>query len=780
MKGKHTLALILAILPALLFSPAAMCTEIMPPPDNPLLEAVKKGDVEEVNSILTTLEARKGGNGQGTDSAKPLAGYGSDEINERGNYGYTPLATAAKNGNLEIVRLLAEHGAAIDGVEGDNDRTPLMEAASYGHVEVVTYLISKGADVNVRRKGLTPLLVACDHFSVLSGMTGDKKQTVSLLLEKGADVNVQDESWLKSGMTPLMFAVAQGDAALVQAMIARGANLQTKNSTGDTALSLAKREGLEYISGLLETAASTPDGSRQQATASPDPLIEAIKQGSLDEVTALVSKGADVNARTSSGSTPLMYAANRNRPDIVEFLLGRGAEVNAKNGTNDTALIHASAKGSMKVADMLLQGKADPNIKNISGGDALIYAVMNKHLEMVELLLACGAEIDERYDDEKTALIMAIEEGAFKIALTLLAKGADANARDNEQMTALIYACDKGDIATVKALVAQGARIDAKSKYNNTALDTAISNRHVAVARFLIENGADFKSTGALSSAVITGSVDMVKSLVEKGADVNEKGSDGRTPLIYAAAGEPGMVKYLIAQGADVNAKDNEGKTALMAAVESFEESKLQTVKLLLEHGADCNAVGDKGETALIMAAKWGDIETVQMLLEKGSNVAAQDEQSKTAWTYAFEGAHSAVTGLLEKKGSPKAYDGVTWEGNSSNQEEEFIKVVGTKQEWANLWTRAFDKPAPDMDFEHYAVACVFLGHSASWLYSIELGKPDVRDNRLVIPYVLIDVMLRLSGPFRAGGQYRMTVFEKRQGLDMILENTTDHFRMGT
>ncbi len=123
-----------------------------------------------------------------------------------------------------------------------------------------------------------------------------------------------------------------------------------------------------------------------------------------------------------------------------------------------------------------------------------------------------------------------------------------------------------------------------------------------------------------------------------------------------------------------------EGKTALMAAVDSFDKAKLQTVKLLLANRADCNPANDKGETALIMAAQRGEAETVRILLGKGKQRRAQDKQGRTAWAYAFQGGHAAVTGLLEKKGSPKAYGGITWEGNSSDQKEEFVKVVGTKR----------------------------------------------------------------------------------------------------
>jgi len=38
-----------------------------------------------------------------------------------------------------------------------------------------------------------------------------------------------------------------------------------------------------------------------------------------------------------------------------------------------------------------------------------------------------------------------------------------------------------------------------------------------------------------------------------------------------------------------------------------------------------------------------------------------------------------------------------------------------------------------------------------------------------VISYALQDVMLRLAGPFQAGGQYAMKVFEKKKGAEMIL-----------
>jgi ankyrin repeat protein len=736
--------LVVVLLPAFSFADSRM-----PPPDYPLLEAVKKNDVQTVRTILG-------------------ASAGKYEINQRGVTGDLPLATAARNGNLEIVQLLVEHGAVVDIGKERGDRTPLIEAAGQGHVEVVKFLIAKGADVNFRGKGLTPLLAVSAGGRILLGPVGDKAKTIRVLLENGADVNVQDESWMKTGSTPLMYAVMQGDAALVQALLTKGARLDLKNKDGNTALSLAKKDGLEYITQLLEKPASV--GSSQPPDPSTHPLFKAIKEDRLDHIKDLVAKGADVNLRTTTGSTPLMYAADGNKLEIVRFLLAYGADVNAKNGTNNTALIYASIKGHVGIVHELLEKKADANVKNIARGDALIYAVVDKKANVVGALLKHGASVNNRYNDGKTALIMAVSDGSLDIVKLLIARKADVNAVDKDEMTALMIACEKGNADMIAALLKAGADVNKKSKYGDTALSKAISAHQVRTVQTLVKNGGKFDRREALFSAVIAGNLEIVKLLLTKDTDVNMPGFASGTALMLAADGDIAIVKYLVEKGADVNKKDDEGNTALMKAVMSFSKTNIASVKFLIDHRADVNAVNNKGETALILAAKRGNAEMVGVLVEEGSAVAPKDKEGKSAWSYAVEGASPAIVSLLEKAGAARDYLGMEWKGYVSKQKEPFIKVVETQKEWSDLWARALEKPAPNMDFEKYVVACVFLGHSAEWLYSIGFGKPVMRGNQLVIEYWLRDVMLRLSGPFKAGGQYHMQVFEKKKDVQMILE----------
>ncbi|HOU56067.1 MAG: hypothetical protein GYA67_00655 [Smithella sp.] len=128
-------------------------------------------------------------------------------------------------------------------------------------------------------------------------------------------------------------------------------------------------------------------------------------------------------------------------------------------------------------------------------------------------------------------------------------------------------------------------------------------------------------------------------------------------------------------------------------------------------------------------------------------------------------------------KSSEAAPVQMEWKGNISNQKEPFIKIVETREAWNDLWLSAFEKPAPDIDFDRCVVACVFLGHQADWLYSIGFAEPVPRGDVWVISYGLAEIVLDLAKPFKASGQYAMKVFSRHKDAKMILEEFPESAR---
>lgn len=150
------------------------------------------------------------------------------------------LRAAAKDGYvIRVQRLL------IDGVspQAADERgvAPLHLAAKNGHREVVAFLLDYGAPMDqMRQDGVTPLFLAVQE---------GRRDTVALFLERGAEVNMQARV---GGVSLLHLGAYRGDQDMVTLLLKYGADKNSRMSSGERPVDLARTQGHTALIPLLE------------------------------------------------------------------------------------------------------------------------------------------------------------------------------------------------------------------------------------------------------------------------------------------------------------------------------------------------------------------------------------------------------------------------------------------------------------------------------------------------------------------------------------------------
>lgn len=695
--------------------PGPVCKSEPVNPDDPrsvLREHGKWQDIAHPEARDNFESACKLGN---LEVVRAYAALGIDLESHTDISGETPLIRAAEGDQAEVIRVLAQAGADLQGKDGGGD-TAIMTAVNWNTPAALRALLEVGADPNVPDN--------YDNYPLVKALSEDHDELVEILLDGGASPNAgaatqasalqwcvreRDVDRLRellarnhadvnsataSGNTLLHLAVINEDADASAVLIEAGAELDRRNCWGWSARDIAEAIGATSIAKLLDQAGA------QLSMAAAVALFTAIAAGDHQRVSEALDQGLDVDVRDHHGHTGLMLAIKDDQIELAELLHSRNADLNARDANEDNALRYAS---STRARRWLLERGVEaayrtskgvlrqPGVEGVLDEDdhellavlldartnfsdlsdlsvchlSLIWGNYGSRLEQraetLRILGRAGADLDAPAPGDRSTLLMGyINRGFEAPALVLIEIGVNLELTDRLHTTALIKSCGEYFNHDVQARITR-ALLAANADY--TKLDW--------LGRSAWEAADGCKSDGCKHALeqVFTQTLDDALAECGRPRDTEPEDCDAavfealarrsnqETLLHWIRKREHAIVRGLLQAGFNPNPPQrNEnglrpGNLPLCVAIAAGDEAM---VEILLAGGADPNLAQSYGNTALSYAVSenGGNSNMVRMLLAAGANPQPIDDHGHTPMGSAAMHGNLELLELLHEAGA--------------------------------------------------------------------------------------------------------------------------------
>ena len=548
----------------------------------PVADAARSGDLAAMRSLLAAGEDANAAHGDGMSA----------------------LHWAAERGDAEMARTLVHAGAAVDAATRIGHYTPLHVAAAGGHGDAVAVLLEARADAMAATGtgGATPL-----H---LAGASGDLA-ALTALLDYGADVNAREKAW---GQTPLIFAAAASRAAAIRLLLARGASPDSTSKTvdlvADGRLAAEARRRQRSVLEAFEAG---------DARATPSQVQAAVLAGRERYLSGEIPEAEeDADARppsieTQGGLTALLHAARQGHIDAAAALLDGGADIDRVSAGDGTSpLLMATINAQFDLALMLIERGADPNVASSLNGVTPLWAAVN-------------AEWQPRTRFPQPQQHGFQRATYLDVMRALLEAGADPDARLTRHPWYMVYSgCGNRNCGLVDT---EGA----------TAFWRAAYATDLPAMRLLVEHGADphvptkapppRRARGGTTAQNDDGPDPFAALPAAPGlwvaTDLAAMGPDPSGLAPYKA-GDPGVYPIHAASGVGY------GEGFAGNAHRHAPDAWLPAVEYLVELGAEVNRRDHNGYNAVHHAAARGDNELILYLVEQGADVTAVSRRGQT------------------------------------------------------------------------------------------------------------------------------------------------------
>lgn len=348
-------------------------------------------------------------NDKTSESATPPLSVKAKSLIERL---HRSIADGHWNDFLQCLEKGADANIAIDSSVSFYPKNALLIAAEYRRFEMIKHLIDQAkVDLQSRdyfgKNALQSLLIHKPKNTTIEPKS-DFYRAAKYLIEQGIDVSISTTGRGDHyGLSPLHWAIKEGEGALLDLFLELGADLNVKS--------------VEHKSAMHYYAYSSLDASF---------------------VPKFAGAGADLNSKMPEGWIALQIAASAGRLEMVKALVEAGADIHLSDDNGVNALEDAISYGHYQVAQYLY----DQGCHALALGpkqETAIHRMFENEVfkkKSLEWMLKLGVPINHQNDEGLSALHYAINYDCYDGSIDLMKAGIDVNLQDRFGDSALFYA----------------------------------------------------------------------------------------------------------------------------------------------------------------------------------------------------------------------------------------------------------------------------------------------------------------------------------------------------